>query len=176
METYTVHITYFMLVFIRISAFMAFVPFFNNQGFISTVKVAFAFLVSILLFPTISYTSWVVPTNIPGFLLTVTQEILIGILIGLTFLILLFGLQLAGRIIGFQMAFSMASVVDSTFGSNANVLSVFLVMLGTMLIIVLNGDHYLLYLKLSRLGFRPPNDAMDIYRMAEQILLEGWDE
>lgn len=66
-------------------------------------------------------------------------------LIGLTLLIILFGLQLAGRILGFQMAFSMANVVDNTFGSNANVLSVMLVLIGTMLILSMNGDHYLLY-------------------------------
>jgi hypothetical protein len=39
-----------------------------------------------------------------------------------------------------------------------------------------SGDHYLLYLTLQKLGFRPPNDAMALYRMAEQILSEGWDE
>jgi flagellar biosynthetic protein FliR len=36
-------------------------------------------------------------------------------------------------------------VVDVTFGDNANVLSVFMVVLGTMLIVTLGGDHYLLY-------------------------------
>jgi flagellar biosynthetic protein FliR len=114
------------------------------KNFISTFKVGFAFLLSLLLFPTISVSNWVIPTNIPGFLLAVTQEVLIGILMGLTFLILLFGLQLTGRVLGFQMAFSMANVVDNTFGSNANVLSVFLVMMGTMMVIAMRGDHFFL--------------------------------
>jgi hypothetical protein len=39
-----------------------------------------------------------------------------------------------------------------------------------------SGDHYILYLMLTKLGFRPPRDAMEIYRMAEQILAEGYDE
>jgi hypothetical protein len=39
-----------------------------------------------------------------------------------------------------------------------------------------SGDHYTLYLMLTKLGFRPPTDAMEIYRMAEQILAEGYDE
>lgn len=39
-----------------------------------------------------------------------------------------------------------------------------------------SGDHYLLYLMLSQLGFNPPGDAMAIYQMAERILAEGWDE
>ena len=39
-----------------------------------------------------------------------------------------------------------------------------------------SGDHYLLYLTLRKMGFRPPGDALEIYRLAEQILAEGWDE
>jgi hypothetical protein len=36
-----------------------------------------------------------------------------------------------------------------------------------------SGDHYLLYLTLVKLGFRPPNDVMEIYDMAAQILSLG---
>jgi len=39
-----------------------------------------------------------------------------------------------------------------------------------------SGDHYRLYLLLHKLGFRPPGDAMAIYKMAEDILARGWDE
>ncbi|HEY84320.1 MAG TPA: hypothetical protein G4N96_04295 [Chloroflexi bacterium] len=39
-----------------------------------------------------------------------------------------------------------------------------------------SDDHYLLYLSLRKLGFRPPGDAIEIYRIAGQILAEGWDE
>jgi flagellar biosynthetic protein FliR len=136
---------YFMMVFLRISAFMAFVPFFENRGIIMPIKVGFAFLVSLLLFPSMPISSWTIPGHVPGFILVVTQEILVGILMGLTFLILLFGLQLAGRMVGFQMAFSLANVVDPAFGTNSNVLSVLLVLMGTLLVIALGGDHYLLF-------------------------------
>lgn len=39
-----------------------------------------------------------------------------------------------------------------------------------------SGDHYLLFLMLRKMGFRPSSDAMEIYTLAEQILAEGWDE
>lgn len=39
-----------------------------------------------------------------------------------------------------------------------------------------SGDHYLLYLMLRKMGFKPPSDAIKIYQMAERILAEGWDE
>lgn len=39
-----------------------------------------------------------------------------------------------------------------------------------------SGDHYLLYHTLVNMGFRPPNDAMEVYRMAEEILLQGYED
>lgn len=39
-----------------------------------------------------------------------------------------------------------------------------------------SGDHYLLFLMLRKLGFRPSSDAMEIYDLAGRILAEGWDE
>ncbi|MCB9077335.1 MAG: hypothetical protein H6631_07070 [Anaerolineaceae bacterium] len=39
-----------------------------------------------------------------------------------------------------------------------------------------SGDHYLLFLTLSKMGFNPSSDAMAIYQMAENILAKGWDE
>lgn len=135
----------FMLVFIRISAFMAFVPFFDNRNFVMNVKVGFAFILAILLFPGLDTSAWVIPSHIPGFIFAVSMEIIIGVLMGLTLLIMIFALQLTGHLVGFQMAFSMANAVDATFGENANIFSIFLVMMGTLLIITLRGDHYLLY-------------------------------
>jgi hypothetical protein len=38
-----------------------------------------------------------------------------------------------------------------------------------------SGDHYILYQKLVELGFRTPGDAIAVYRMAEAILLLGYD-
>lgn len=146
----------FMVVFIRMSAFIAFVPFFNNQNYIMQVKVGIAFFMSVLLFPVIDTASWHMPNNTAEFIFIVSQEMLVGVLIGLTFLIILFGLQLAGRMVGFQMAFSMANVVDATFGSQSNVLSVLLVMMGTLLIIALGGDHYLLYSLKRSFEILPP--------------------
>lgn len=146
----------FLLVFIRISAFMTFIPFFNDPNFIMNAKIIFAFFLSLLIFPAISTAHWVIPGNILGFIFLVTQEIFVGILMGLTIMIMIFILQLTGRMLGFQMAFSMANVMDSTFGENSNVLSVLMMLVGVMLLISLGGDHYLLYSLKNSFDILPP--------------------
>lgn len=37
------------------------------------------------------------------------------------------------------------------------------------------GDHYELYLILCELWFRPPREAIDVYRMAEEVLSSGYE-
>jgi len=39
-----------------------------------------------------------------------------------------------------------------------------------------SGDHYELFLLLCNLGFRPPREAIDVYRMAEKVLYNGYDK
>ncbi|MCP4152376.1 MAG: flagellar biosynthetic protein FliR [bacterium] len=155
METVLAKAPYFVIVYIRLGAFIAFVPFFDNRGFIMPIKVTFAFFISLLLFPTILLDTWNVPDNVLGFMWVVTGEILIGISIGFVLMVLLFVLQLAGRLLGFQMAFSMANVADPTFG-NSGVLSVILVLIGTMTFLSIGGDHYLLYTLNKSFAMLPP--------------------
>ncbi len=135
----------FLLVFIRISSFIVFVPFFNNTNYTIVIKVAFGFLLSILIFPVINTSSWAVPDDILSFIALVTQEILIGLLAALVLIILLFALELVGHVLGFQMAFSMARAVDATMQSRTNIIGVFLVLVGTMLFLSFRGDHYIIY-------------------------------
>lgn len=145
MENITAQAPYFMIVFTRVGAFVAFVPFFSNKNYIKFVKVGFAFFVSLLLFPTMPIHQWVVPNDMLSFIWMMTGEVLVGLLMGFVFFILLFALQLAGRMLGFQMAFSMANVADPTFGENAGVLSVMMLMVGSMILVAMGGDHYLLF-------------------------------
>lgn len=39
-----------------------------------------------------------------------------------------------------------------------------------------SGDHYTLALMLYNFGLRPPGDAFKVYEMAENLLLQGFDE
>jgi hypothetical protein len=39
-----------------------------------------------------------------------------------------------------------------------------------------SGDHYTLALMLYQFGLRPPGDAFKVYEMAENLLLQGYEE
>lgn len=134
-----------MVVWVRITAFLAFVPFFNSTRSVAVFfKTASGFLLSILLVGSVSPSSWQLPTGLVSLLTVLAGEALTGILIALVVMILIMVLQMLGDIMGFQMAFSMARVVDATMGEQNNVISVFLVTIGTMIFLTIGGDHLLL--------------------------------
>ncbi len=145
MELVLKQIPYFMIVFIRLGAFVGMVPFFKNKSYSMVFKTSFALMVSFLIFPAIDFNNWVIPESMFGFAVLIAGEILVGVLMGLVILILIFALELVGHMVGFQMAFSMARAVDSTTETQTNVIGVILIMVGTMLMLALGGDHYLLY-------------------------------
>lgn len=145
METIVKQIPLFMIVFIRFSAFMAMVPFFKNKNFSMVLKIAFAFLISVLVFPSLNISHWIIPENMLGFIIFIAGEIIIGLMMGLVILIILFILELIGHLVGFQMAFSMARAVDSTTDTQTNVIGVIFIWVGTMVFLAMGGDHYLLY-------------------------------
>lgn len=182
MEEILARAPYFVIIFIRLESFMLFVPFFDNPNFSAIpIQSGFAFMISLLLFPTIPTTSWVIPNNLLSYMFMMASEIMVGILIGLVLVIFLFALQLAGRMLGFQMAFSMANVVDVTFGSDTNVISVFMVMVGTMIFITLGGDHSLLYALKQSFTALPPGSLTvtqpflnELSRLVEHAFVVGF--
>ncbi len=134
-----------MVVWVRITAFLAFVPFFNSTRNVAIMfKTAFGFLLSILLVGALPVSSWQLPTKALSYVTVLAGEALTGILIALVVMILVMALQILGHIMGFQMAFSMARMIDATMGEQSNVISVFLVTIGTMIFISIGGDHLVL--------------------------------
>ncbi len=169
---------YFLVIFTRITAFLAFVPFFKERAYTRAVKAGFAFMISLLLTPTLPIADWTIPTDLLGFLWIMTGEILVGIVIGFAFLALLLVLEIAGRVISFQMAFSMANVMDATFGTNSSVLSVILLMVGTLVVIMMGGDAYLLLTLKKSFTIIPPGmfaSTKSLLHIMSNMIMHAFD-
>lgn len=150
-----------LVIWVRISAFLAFVPFFStsrNSAVMS--KAAFALITSFLLVNTLPVGTWQIPDQILPFLLYMSGEVLVGLLIALFVMILFMSLEILGDIIGYQMAFSMARVIDATSGSQSNVISVLFVLIGTVTFLALGGDHMLLWSLRKSFDIIPPGQVI----------------
>ena len=116
----------FFLVFVRLSAIMMNIPVLGGKNIPFLLKAGTAMAISIILYPVL------VSQEIPfyyepiPFAIGICSEIFLGIMIGLSVSLIFAGIQLAGQLVGYQMGFAIANVMDPQTGSQASIVSILL--------------------------------------------------
>ncbi len=132
----------FGLILIRVAALVTTTPLFSMSTVPVPVRAGFVGCISLL----VSMKTGPLPLGSDWLLLSgaALREAFIGGLMGLSIMLLFGALQLAGQIIGIQMGFAMANVMDPTTAQQVGVLSQVFRLLGLMLFLVLDGHLLLL--------------------------------
>jgi len=149
-----VNVVTYLLLFVRVSSMLAFMPFFNYTAIPMKVKAAFAFWLSILLFPITPKFAYEI--NIAAILLSVLNEVAFAFFVGVALQMVFDVLKLAGEQISFVMGFTMASVLDPNAGVQTTIISQFFIWVAILVFLSLGGDHLeILFLNktLSRMPF-----------------------
>ena len=133
----------YLLVFARVGTLIMLMPGLGENMVSPRLRLAFALLVSLVLFPMVRP---LLPTEngaLAGTALItlLIGELLIGLMLGLTVRMVLAALQTAGLILSQQLGLSYAMTVDPTQGGQAAALGNFLQLLGITLILVTDLHH-----------------------------------
>jgi len=128
--------------FLRTLGLFASGPLFNSAAIPVRVKVALAFIIALLIAPTIRQSapltlSW------PTVVLTV-EQLLVGLAIGFAMQLTLATMAFAGDFIGIQMGFGFAGLFDVQNRFQVPVMSDFFGLVGLILFVALNGHLMLL--------------------------------
>ncbi len=132
-----------MLVFLRVSAFLWMLPFFSAANFPVTLRVALAAVAALLLTP-------VLPAfavgGLPFFsvLGVMAQEIAIGLLLGFVARMIFYTVDLAGSVIASELGLNMASILDPVSQGSSQIPGTVLFYLATLVMLTLNLHHWLL--------------------------------
>lgn len=110
----------FTLLFARILAFMALMPIFGHKAVNITIRAAFAFYVTLFLFPLIDIQSQVTPDN---FLLALLSESTLGLIASMLVNIIFNAVKMIGEFVGYATALAMASFFDPASGTNEGILA-----------------------------------------------------
>jgi flagellar biosynthesis protein FliR len=132
----------FILVLIRIGAMIMMVPAFGDASVPTTVKWGLSMMLAFILFPIVK--AGMPPTRnwgLVSLVLGIAGEMVIGIIIGLAARFVFAGIQLAGEMIGFQMGFSVASVIDPNSNDQVSVIAEFQYLLALLLFMTVNAHH-----------------------------------
>ena len=120
------------------------------------VRAGVAFMVAVLIFPAVK--SFVPQTSlepIPLMLLMV-KETLFGVILGFIARLILIAIQFGGTVIGYQMGFAQANILDPTSEQQVPLMAQFLNVMGILVFLAVDGHHVFLRALVRSYEVLPP--------------------
>jgi len=164
------YVTTFLLLFIRWSALIAFLPFFNSNVIPNTIKASLVFWLTIVTFPLTPLVNFDI--NLNTITLAIINEITFGFFTGIALEIVFMILEFAGQLISFVMGLTMATIVDPNSGIQTPVVSQFLKMLGILIFLAFNGHHLVLIMIAHSLSSMPFGEFLNMQNIGEYLIKE----
>jgi flagellar biosynthetic protein FliR len=120
----------FLLLLARIVSFVAFMPVFGHAAISPTIRMAFAFYITVFIFPLVDVTSNI---NQDNFIISLISEITLGLVAAMLINILFSAIKVIGEFVEYSTALSMAAMFDPTTGSQEGVIAKLLYWIALML-------------------------------------------
>jgi len=134
----------FLLILLRISVVLFMFPVFGGMMVPKSVKAGLALMITVVLFPIVQPDPARFPESLLGSAGLILSELILGLVIGLTVRLFFAAVQLGGQLVGFQMGFAIANVLDPETGTQGSILAQLGYWVALLLFLALNGHHVLL--------------------------------
>jgi flagellar biosynthetic protein FliR len=132
-----------MLVFLRVSAFLLVLPFFSVANFPITLRVALSALTALLLTPVVpSFPSQ--GLALPSLVGVMAQEISIGLLMGFISRMVFYAVDLAGNFVAAELGLNMGVILNPLEGHSSQVPGTVLFFLASVVMFTLDLHHWVL--------------------------------
>ena len=128
------------IVFARLLGFIRFAPVFNRKEIAGIVKLAFAFILTMIITPLVK------PGNPPAdsMLLLLVLNFAAGAIIGYIAQIIILAIEAGGDMINTQMGLSSAMVMDPSTNSQTSILSRVITLLGLVIFMEIGGFYWII--------------------------------
>jgi flagellar biosynthetic protein FliR len=133
-----------ILILIRISIVMFLLPFFGGVMVPKMVKAGLALMITIVLFPVVRPAPGLFPDSVLASVNLVLSELVLGLILGLILRLFFAAVQLAGTLVGYQMGFALANVIDPESGQQGSLLANIGYWIAILIFLSLDGHHLLL--------------------------------
>lgn len=132
------------LIFARLSALLMLLPAIGEAMVPPRIRLSFALLMSLMLFPLLSRSVPALPGDVSGVAGAVIKEVLIGLMIGAILRLFMSSLATAGEIVSLQTTLSFAQTAAPGQAQPSTSLSTFLGLMGLVLIMATDLHHMFL--------------------------------
>ena len=138
----------------RVSGMIVAAPFFGSQSVPVRIKIGMGVVFTILLAPLVSPPAS--SLSAPALLVVLAGEAAIGFLLGFTLQFFFEAASVAGNVLGIQMGFSLASVINPQSQADSPVLATFHELIVLLLFMQLHVPHWLLRGLARSFQYLPP--------------------
>jgi len=166
----------FVLVFIRISMIMMFIPLFGSPTVPWIVKMGFCILLSIIITNSINIELYNAENSI--LILSIVSNFIIAMAIGLIIRFIFDGIQMAGQYISYEMGFTVMNVVDPMSSAQIPIISQLKQLMALLMFFAINGHHYLIKAVVTSFEYAPIGKPIfnqylfdDVIRLSGKIFL-----
>lgn len=151
---------YFLLILVRVTAFVFVAPFFSMSNTPRRIKIAFSCFFAFLLYHTITPHERVVYNTVFYYGLIVAREALTGLILGLSTAICMYIVTFAGHMMDMEIGLSMANEYDPTTKQQTSVSGIFYQYMVLMFLVVSRLHEYLIRAFVESYTLLPVNGAV----------------
>ncbi len=164
----------FALVMVRVGFLVAFLPVFGSRLVPPMVKAASILVLTLILTP-LAVGRVSVPENVWSFFLLAVPEALLGLSMAFLMRLVFAGVQFGGQLLGFQMGFGVANVIDPATGVEAPVLAQMAYLMALLLFLIFDIHHYFFLALGESLKLFPPGVLKSPKEIFYLLVLHGED-
>ena len=152
----------FLLTFARIGTMLMLLPGIGEQNMPTRVRLTIALVLTAVLLPAHQKAYTVDLTALGPVMVMLFQEIIIGVVLGLTARLAISALQVAGSVVAQQMGLGFVTAIDPTQGQQGMLVGNFLTLLGITLVFATDLHH---------LVIEALNDSYTLFQPGEMPLV-----
>ena len=160
----------FLLTLMRVSLVLFLMPFFGGDYLPATVKGALCLVLTMTIWPQLSFPGELMPAHPLGIGLMLLSELILGLMLGLCVYFIFAGVQTGGEIMGFQMGFTMMTLADPTSGAQVSISSHILHMVTLVVFLAMDGHLFLIRALADSFTYIPPGGLRVTTPLAGDII------
>jgi flagellar biosynthesis protein FliR len=160
----------FLFVLVRCFSFFAIGPLLSDRRIPNSIKIVAALATAFALFPSLPVPIAELPTNLLSLAVALVREVLLGVLLGLTSSFIFAGIRMAGNLLGIQMGFSIANVLDPNTATETSLVAELYAALALVLFVLTDGHHIFLRALAFSLQRVPPGGGLAIPALVGTLL------
>ncbi|ACV67883.1 flagellar biosynthetic protein FliR [Desulfohalobium retbaense] len=152
----------FLLCFIRVAAIIGSMPVLSGGQTPARLRAGLALVLAVIIFPAVDGT--IPDINFAPLRLFVlgSQEVLLGLMLGFIGRLLFLAAQFGGTILGFQMGFAAANILDPQSQQQIQLMSQFQNVLASLVFLAVDGHHVFLRSLARSFEVVPPGGGLHL--------------